>query len=131
MFVIPLKSDVISHKASCSSATEGTFNLRRFSYTFELVISFPGKIIQALSITFFSSRTFPGQLCLVRAVIASGVKIGLTNSSKFKFDNSFSCRAGMSVLLSAREGTLIGRTFILKNKSALNSPLSTFFSKSL
>ena len=32
--------------------------------------------MQALSITFFSSLTLPGQLCFVSAVMASGVKIG-------------------------------------------------------
>ena len=95
------------------------------------VISFPGKIIQALSITFFNSRTLPGQLCLQSAVIASGVKIGFIVSSTLRFVKRVFCKLGMSVLLSANEGTLIGKTLILKNKSALNSPLSTFFSRSL
>ena len=75
-----------------------------------LVISFPGKIIQALSITFFNSRTLPGQLCLLKAVIASGVKIGFCFSSTLRLLNSVFCKLGISVLLSASEGTLIGRT---------------------
>ena len=37
----------------------------------------------------------------------------------------------MSVRRSAKVGTFIGNTFILKNRSALKSPLSTFFSRSL
>ena len=61
----------------------GTFSLSKFSYTFKLVISFPGKIIHALSITFFNSLTFPGQLCFESAVIASGVKTGSADWSKF------------------------------------------------
>ena len=109
----------------------GTFSLSKFSYTFKLVISFPGKIIHALSITFFNSLTFPGQLCFESAVIASAVKTGSAVWSKLRFFKSLTWRLGMSVLRSASEGTFIGKTFILKYRSALNSPFSTFFSKSL
>ena len=76
--------------------------------------------MQALSITFLSSLTFPGQLCLERAVIASGVNIVSIFFSIFKLFNSVACRSGISVLRSAKDGTLIGNTFILKNRSALN-----------
>ena len=63
--------------------------------------------------------------------MASGVKIGFCASSTLRLLKRVFCKLGMSVLLSASDGTLIGRTLILKNKSALNSPFSTFFSRSL
>ena len=87
--------------------------------------------MHALSIKFFSSLTLPGQLCLVSAVIASVVNIGLNSSSASTFFSKFNTKSGISSLLSASDGTCIGNTFILKKRSALNSPLSTFFSKSL
>ena len=83
------------------------------------MISFPGKIIQALSITFFNSRTLPGQLCLHKAVIASGVNIGFCVSSTLRLFKSVFCRLGISVLLSAKEGTLIGSTVYEGNHLAL------------
>ena len=87
--------------------------------------------MHALSIKFFNSLTLPGQLCLVSDVIASAVNFGLNSSSVSTFFNRFNTKSGISSLLSASDGTCIGNTFILKKRSALNSPLSTFFSKSL
>ena len=51
-------------------------NLNKFSNTLFLVTSFPGKSINALSITFFNSLILSGHKCLFKAVIASFEIIG-------------------------------------------------------
>ena len=68
----------------------------------------------ALSMTFSSSLTFPGQLCFSNIDMAAGV-IPLMSFSKLILNLSIKCwlKSGMSSGCSLSGGSLIGKTFSL------------------
>ena len=124
------RSEVIDHNSSFSCEMSGRLIFNRFSLIFFPLIFLSGKIITALSITFFNSLTLPGHTYSWSALIPELSIWGIIDPLYFRSSKIWFTRIGISSFLSAREGISIGNTFILKNKSALKWPSSIFFSMS-